>query len=165
MMKRYSENQGKAKQSCDLFSVALLDRKFLQKKPIPPSPTQQSAQGYNNLQFNKDLCLRHCLIIINGHHLLKASCMLEQSRQVAKRPHSLVVEQDQTVCSKCQVTCIEQETRAWRVGLETPLYRSHLNHVTRKAWSWPDDNTKTGNLEKLGEARSTHTGQGRCPTG
>lgn len=135
MMRRYSENQGKAKQSCDLSSVVLLDQEFLQKKPIPPSPSQQSTQGQNNLQFTKDLSLQHCLIIINGHHLLKASCMLEQSRQVARGPHSLVAEQDQTVCSKCHLTCIEQETRASRVELETPLYRSHLNHAIRKAWS------------------------------
>lgn len=41
-------------------------------------------------------------------------------------PHSLVAEQNQTVCSKCQVavTYTEQETKASRVGLETSLYRA-----------------------------------------
>lgn len=128
MMKWYSGNQGKTKQSCDLSSIALLGHEFR------PSPLQ-STQGQNNLQFTQELSLLYCLTTMNGHHILKASCVLEQCRQVAGGPHNLAAEKDQTMCSMCQMICTEQETRASRVGLKTPLNRRHLNHATRKAWS------------------------------
>lgn len=100
MVRWYSGNQGKAKESCHLFSIVLLDYEFLQKKPIPPSPSEQSSQSQNNHQFSQDLSLLHCLITINGHHLLKASYVVEEHRLVAGGPHSLFVEQDTALSAK-----------------------------------------------------------------